>query len=95
MSSNTPIYKIAKELNIESNRVILACKTLGINAKGATKMLNKEELENVKLFFEKGKNVAQEIVDIDQNQNLGKRKYSKIKKEKIIKYFPNRLIAKS
>ena len=95
MSSNTPIYKIAKELNIESNRVILACKTLGISAKGATKMLNKEELENVKLFFEKGKNVAQEIVDIDQNQNLGKRKYSKIKKEKIIKYFPNRLIAKS
>ena len=95
MSSNTPIYKIAKELNIESNRVILACKTLGINAKGATKMLNKEELENVKLFFEKGKNVAQEIVDIDQNQNQGKRKYSKIKKEKIIKYFPNRLIAKS
>ena len=95
MSSNTPIYKIAKELNIESNRVILACKTLGINAKGATKMLNKEELEKVKLFFEKGKNVAQEIVDIDQNQNLGKRKYSKIKKEKIIKYFPNRLIAKS
>ena len=32
MASNTPIYSIAKELNIESNRILLACKSIGINA---------------------------------------------------------------
>ena len=54
MSSNTPIYSIAKELNIDSNRIILACKSIGINAKGATKRLNEEELERVKHYFETG-----------------------------------------
>ena len=48
MSSSTPIYNIARELGIDSNRIILACKLLGINARGATKKLNKEELEKVK-----------------------------------------------
>ena len=52
MASNTPIYSIAKELNIDSNRIILACKSIGINAKGATKRLNEEELEKVKNYFE-------------------------------------------
>ena len=33
MSQNTPIYNLAKELNIESNRIILACKKLGIMQK--------------------------------------------------------------
>ena len=42
MASNTPIYSIAKDLNIDSNRILLACKSIGINAKGATKRLNKE-----------------------------------------------------
>ena len=42
MSINTPIFSIAKDLNIESNRILLACKKLGINAKGATKRLNKD-----------------------------------------------------
>jgi len=45
MSINTPIFSIAKDLNVESNRILLACKKLGINAKGATKRLNEEELE--------------------------------------------------
>ena len=45
MASNTPIYSIAKDLNIDSNRILLACKSIGINAKGATKRLNEEELE--------------------------------------------------
>ena len=54
MSSNTPIYSISKELNIDSNRIILACKSIGINAKGATKRLNEEELERVKHYFETG-----------------------------------------
>ena len=42
---NTPIFTIAKELNVESSRILLACKKLGIIAKGATKRLNKEESE--------------------------------------------------
>ena len=58
MSINTPIFSIAKDLNIESNRILLACKKLGINAKGATKRLNKEELEKIKSYFETGKNVS-------------------------------------
>ena len=66
MSSNTPIYSIAKELNIDSNRIILACKSIGINAKGATKRLNEKELERVKNYFETGKNVSEEIVEITQ-----------------------------
>ena len=53
MSINTPIFSIAKDLNVESNRILLACKKLGINAKGATKRLNKEELEKIKSYFEK------------------------------------------
>ena len=58
MSPNTPIFTIAKDLNVESNRILLACKKLGINAKGATKRLNKEELEKIKSYFETGKNVS-------------------------------------
>ena len=55
MSINTPIYAIAKDLNIESNRVLIACKKLGINAKGATKRLNKEELEKIKSILKLAK----------------------------------------
>ena len=44
MASNTPIYSIAKELDIDSNRIILACNSIGINAKGAAKRLNEEEI---------------------------------------------------
>ena len=47
MSINTPIFSIAKDLNVESNRILLACKKLGINAKGATKRLNEEELKKI------------------------------------------------
>ena len=95
MASNTPIYSIAKELNIDSNRVILACKSIGIDAKGATKRLNEEELEKVKNYFETGKNVSEEIVEINQNKTSIKSKTKKIKRETKISYFPNRLIAKS
>ena len=95
MSSNTPIYSIAKDLNIESNRILLACKSIGINAKGATKRLNEEELEKVKNYFETGKNVSEEIVEINQNNTSIKNKTKKIKRETKISYFPNRLIAKS
>ena len=95
MASNTPIYSIAKELNIDSNRIILACKSIGINAKGATKRLNEEELEKVKNYFETGKNVSEEIIEINQKKTSIKSESKKIKRETKISYFPNRLIAKS
>ena len=93
MSINTPIFSIAKDLNVESNRILLACKKLGINAKGAAKRLNKEELEKIKRYFETGKNVSDEVI----NLNKVKTKNSSIKiVEKVkIKYFANRLIRKS
>ena len=95
MASNTPIYSIAKDLNIDSNRILLACKSIGINAKGATKRLNEEELEKVKDYFETGKNVSEEIVEINQKKTSIKSKTKKIKRETKISYFPNRLISKS
>ena len=91
MPINTPIYSIAKELDVDSNRVILACNSIGIPAKGATKRLNQEELEKVKNYFETGKNVSEEIVEINKKET--KTKSTKNKREKM--YFPNRLIAKS
>ena len=95
MASNTPIYSVAKELDIDSNRILLACKSIGINAKGATKRLNEEELAKVKNYFETGKNVSEEIVEINQKKTSIKSKTNKTKRETKISYFPNRLIAKS
>ena len=93
MSNNTPIFTIAQDLNVESNRILLACKKLGIYAKGATKRLNKEELEKIKSYFEKGKNVSDEVINLS---NVKSKSSSKeiVEKEKI-KYFANRLIRKS
>ena len=93
MASNTPIYTIAKELDIDSNRIISACKSIGIPAKGATKRLNEEELKKVKNYFETGKNVSEEIIEINKKGGSAKIKKPKITKE--TNYFPNRLIAKS
>ena len=95
MSLNTPIYAIAKELNIDSDKVILACKTLGINAKGATKRLNKEDSVRVRSYFENGKNVSQEIIDINKNNVKTKTNSKKIEPKTKQSYFPNRLIGKS
>ena len=93
MSTNTPIFTIAKELNVESNRILLACKKLGINAKGATKRLNKEELEKIKSYFETGKNVSDEVINLNKVKT---KSTSRTIVEKInIKYFANRLIRKS
>ena len=93
MSINTPIFTIAKDLNVESNRVLLACKKLGINAKGATKRLNKEELEKIKSYFETGKNVSDEVINLNKvkTKSSSKKSLEKVK----IKYFSNRLIRKS
>ena len=93
MSFNTPIFSIAKDLNVESNRILLACKKLGINAKGATKKLNKEELEKIKNYFETGKNVSDEVINLNKvkTKSSSKKTEEKVK----IKYFSNRLIRKS
>ena len=95
MSINTPIFSIAKDLNVESNRILLACKKLGINAKGATKRLNKEELEKIKSYFETGKNVSDEIVNLNKNKVTLKSSSRKIEEKVKINYFKNRLIRKS
>jgi len=95
MSINTPIFSIAKDLNVESNRILIACKKLGINAKGATKRLNKEELEKIKSYFETGKNVSDEIVTINKNKVKEKNTTKKITEKDKINYFANRLIRKS
>ena len=93
MSINTPIFTIAKDLNVESNRVLLACKKLGINAKGATKRLNKEELDKIKSYFETGKNVSEEVINLNKVKTKSNSK--KIVEKVKIKYFANRLIRKS
>ncbi len=95
MAPNTPIYSIAKELDIDTNRIILACKSIGIPAKGATKRLNEKELEKLKNYFDTGKNVSDEIVEINKKDTKTKSRTSKIKREQKTNYFPNRLIAKS
>ena len=93
MSISTPIFSIAKDLNIESNRILLACKKLGIKAKGATKRLNEEELEKIKSYFETGKNVSDEVINLNKVKTKSSSK--KIAEKVKIKYFANRLIRKS
>ena len=93
MSVNTPIFSIAKDLNVESNRILLACKKLGINAKGPTKRLNENDLEKIKSYFETGKNVSDEVINL--NKVKSKSSSKKIVEKEKIKYFANRLIRKS
>ncbi len=93
MSINTPIFSIAKDLNVESNRILLACKKLGINAKGATKRLNEEELKKIKSYFETGKNVSDEVINLNKVKTKSNSK--KIVEKVKVKYFANRLIRKS
>ena len=93
MSINTPIFSIAKDLNVESNRILIACKKLGINAKGATKRLNEEELKKIKIYFETGKNVSDEVINLNKVKTKSSSK--KIVEKVKVKYFANRLIRKS
>ena len=95
MSINTPIFTIAKDLNVGSNRILLACKKLGIDAKGATKRLNKEELEKIKSYFETGKNVSDEVINLNKTKLKAKISASKTEEKSKITYFANRLIRKS
>ena len=95
MQSSKPIYKVSKELGIDTNRIILACKTLGIYAKGSSKRLNSEELEKIINYFNSGKNASTETIEIGNKKSENQNKNSSFKKrsqnvENI--YFPNRLI---
>ena len=95
MPKYSPIYSVAKDLNLDSNRVLLACKTLGINAKGATKKLNEEEIIKIKNYFEKGQNASQEIIDINGPKTKTKSKPKNTEEKTKITYFSNRLTGKS
>ena len=95
MESSKPIYKISKELSLDSNKIILACKILGINAKGSAKRLNNEELEKIINYFNSGKNASTEIIEIENKKPEKENKKNSVKKESqdVEKnYFPNRLI---
>ena len=95
METSKPIYKISKELGLNTNKIILACKNLGINAKGSTKRLNSVELEKIIDYFSSGKNASTETIEIGNKKSEREKKISSVKKdsqnlENI--YFPNRLI---
>ena len=95
MESSKPIYKVSKELGLDTNKIILACQTLGINAKGSTKRLNSEELEKIINYFNSGKNASTETIEIGNKKSRKDNKKTLVKKrsedlENI--YFPNRLI---
>ena len=95
MESSKPIYKISKELGYDTNKIILACKTLGINAKGSSKRLNREELEKIINYFNSGINASTEIIEIGNKITEKENKNSSVKKESRNLeniYFPNRLI---
>ena len=95
MESSKPIYKISKELGYDTNKIILACKTLGINAKGSSKRLNSEELAKIIDYFNSGKNASTETIEIGNKKSEKENKNYSIKKESQNVeniYFPNRLI---
>ena len=93
MSDKKPIHVIAKDLSIDSKKIIKACNQIGIYAKGASKRLENKEEEKIKAYFKNGKNIANEVIDIE----ISSLNQTKIEKEFTIKstnnkYFPNRLI---
>ena len=93
MSEKKPIHLISKDLGIDSKKVIKACNEIGIYAKGASKRLDNKEEEKVKTYFNNGKNVANEVIDIkidSLNETSTKKEFTI--KSKNNKYFPNRLI---
>jgi len=93
MSEKKPIHLIAKNLGIDAKKVIKACNEIGIYAKGSSKRLDNNEEEKIKTYFNNGKNVANEVIDI----NIGSSNETTSEKEFTIKstnnkFFPNRLI---
>jgi len=93
MLEKKPIHLISKDLGIDAKKVIKACNEIGIYAKGASKRLDNKEEEKIKNYFNNGKNVANEIIDINidsLNEKTNQKKFTI--KPTNIKYFPNRLI---
>ena len=93
MSDKKPIHVIAKDLGVDTKKVIEACNQIGIYAKGASRRLAHEEEEKIKTYFNNGKNAANEVIDINinsSNEIINKKKFSQ--KSHNNKYFPNRLI---
>ena len=93
MSDKKPIHVIAKDLCIDAKKIIKACNQIGIYAKGASKRLDNNEEEKIKTYFNNGKNVANEVIDI----KLSSLNETKIENKFTTKYtknvfFPNRLI---
>ena len=93
MSEKKPIHLISKDLGIDAKKVIKACNEIGIYAKGASKRLDSKEEEKIKTYFNTGKNVANEVIDIniDSLNTTTNQKEFTIKSSNN-KYFPNRLI---
>ena len=93
MLEKKPIHLIAKDLGIDAKKVIKACNEIGIYAKGASKRLENKEVEKIKTYFNNGKNVANEVIDIkiDSLNETSDQKEFTIKSTNN-KYFPNRLI---
>ena len=93
MSEKKPIHLISKDLGIDAKKVIKACNQIGIYAKGASKRLDNKQEEEIKNYFNNGKNVANEVIDINSSSlNEEKIKEQSTKKLTTNKYFPNRLI---
>ena len=97
MADKKPIHMIAKDLGIESSKVVKACNEIGIYTKGASKRLDYNEEKKIISYFNNGRNAANEVIDIKINPPNEKVKVKEVKKEfpsKLTnkKYFPNRLI---
>ena len=93
MSEKKPIHLISKDLGIDSKKVIKACNEIGIYAKGASKRLDNKEEEKIKTYFNNGKNVANEVIEVkigSLNEITNDKEFSI--KSTNNKYFPNRLI---
>ena len=93
MPDKKPIHVIAKDLGIDTKKVINACNQIGIYAKGASKRLDHKEEEKIKSFFNNGKNVGNEVIDIkinSSNEKITEKEFNNIITNN--KYFPNRLI---
>tara|TARA_B100000212_G_C27327283_1_gene512942 strand:+ start:199 stop:489 length:291 start_codon:yes stop_codon:yes gene_type:complete len=93
MSIKKPIHVIAKDLGIDTNKIIKACNQIGIYAKGASKRLDHKEQEQILKYFNDGKNVANEVIDIKIDSSNETKVENKLHSNSNNKqYFPNRLI---
>tara|TARA_B100000963_G_C22248852_1_gene503287 strand:+ start:156 stop:446 length:291 start_codon:yes stop_codon:yes gene_type:complete len=93
MLDKKPIHVIAKDLDMDTKKVIKACNQIGIYAKGASKRLDHKEEEKIISYFNNGKNVANEVIDINiSSLNEPEIKKEILQKSSNIKFFHNRLI---